>query len=42
MDDELSAVIKKDRKELMGDLRGCRSAVPCPAGIEIDDSRACH
>ena len=38
MDDELSAVIEKDRKELMGDFcRGCGYCMPCPAGIEINN-----
>ena len=38
MDDELRAVIEKDRKELMGDFcRGCGYCMPCPAGIEINN-----
>ena len=38
MDEELSAVIEKDRKELQGDFcRGCGYCMPCPAGIEINN-----
>ncbi len=38
MDDELRAVIDKDRKELLGDFcRGCGYCMPCPVGIEINN-----
>ena len=38
MDEELSAVIEKDRRELQGDFcRGCGYCMPCPAGIEINN-----
>ncbi len=37
--DELKAVIEKDRKELLGEFcRGCGYCMPCPAGIEINNS----
>ena len=36
MDDELAAVIKKDRQELAGSFcRSCGYCMPCPVGIEI-------
>ena len=38
MNEELSAVIEKDRKELLGDFcRGCGYCMPCAAGIEINN-----
>ena len=38
MNDELRAVIEKDRAELCGDFcRGCGYCMPCPVGIEIND-----
>ena len=38
MTGELSAVIEKDRKELLGDFcRGCGYCMPCAAGIEINN-----
>lgn len=37
MNEELSAVIEQDRKELLGDFcRGCGYCMPCTAGIEIN------
>ncbi len=39
MTDELRALIEKDRKELLGEFcRGCGYCMPCPAGIEINNS----
>jgi predicted aldo/keto reductase-like oxidoreductase len=36
MNDALSEVIEKDRKELIGDFcRGCGYCLPCPVGIDI-------
>lgn len=38
MNDELAAVIARDRQELLGDFcRGCGYCMPCPAGIEINN-----
>ena len=35
-DDEMKALIEKDRKELLGNFcRGCGYCLPCPAGIDI-------
>jgi len=37
LDDELKAVIEKDRRELVGDFcRGCGYCMPCPQGIVIN------
>ena len=39
MTDELKAVIEKDRTELLGEFcRGCGYCMPCPVGIEINNS----
>ena len=39
MTEELKAVIEKDRKALAGSFcRGCGYCMPCPAGIEINNS----
>lgn len=38
MNEELSAVIEKDRNELLGEFcRGCGYCMPCAAGIEINN-----
>lgn len=38
MNEELSAIIEKDRNELLGDFcRGCGYCMPCAAGIEINN-----
>ena len=38
MDDEIKAVIEKDKKELAGNFcRGCGYCMPCPAGIQINN-----
>ncbi|MFG6333015.1 MAG: aldo/keto reductase [Lachnospiraceae bacterium] len=38
MNEELSAVIEKDRRELLGEFcRGCGYCMPCAAGIEINN-----
>ena len=39
LNEELSALIDKDRSELLGEFcRGCGYCMPCPAGIEINMS----
>ena len=38
MTEEITALIEKDRAELLGDFcRGCGYCMPCPAGIEINN-----
>lgn len=38
MDENLSSVIEKDRRELLGEFcRGCGYCMPCAAGIEINN-----
>ena len=38
MDDEIQAIIDRDRKELSGDFcRGCGYCMPCPMGIQISE-----
>ena len=38
MNDELAAVIEKDREVLLGEFcRGCGYCMPCPVGIEINN-----
>jgi len=38
LDDELSAVVERDRAQLQGEFcRGCGYCMPCPAGIEINN-----
>ena len=39
LDDELRAVIEKDRKELIGSFcRGCGYCMPCPVGIPLNNA----
>ena len=39
MTEEIKALIEKDRKELLGEFcRGCGYCMPCPVGIEINNS----
>ena len=39
MDEELAAVIRADRQQLAGEFcRGCGYCMPCPVGIEINNS----
>ena len=38
LDEEIKAIIEKDRKELSGDFcRGCGYCMPCPMGIKISE-----